>query len=101
METNVVTPFKGTHFNSHKNHNPDCDILVGFLDDDSYITYGIYIKGPKKDQEFCEYYRGENYRPRSTKRSYSRLWNPASIPVKYFTRWQLLRSIYGTLPKDV
>jgi len=48
MELNVVTPFKGTHFNSHKNHNPDCDILEGFLDDDSLITYGIYIS---KDQE--------------------------------------------------
>ena len=98
-EPKVTIPFKGTIFRSHKNHNPHCDILEGILDEDSLITYGVYVNGPEKGQEFCEYYRGENYRLGSKKRSYSRCWKPVNIPIKYFTRWQLLRSIYEGLPK--
>ena len=97
--TNVVIPFNGTIFRSHKNHNPQCDILEGHIDEDTTLTYGVYVKGPKKGQEFCEYYSGENYCVRSKKRSYSRMWSPVNIPVKYFTLWQLLRSTYETLPK--
>lgn len=95
--TEVRIPFKGTNYHSHRNHNPDCDILEGYLDLDSLITYGVYIRGSKKGQEFCEYYRGENYRMHSKKRSYSRCWKPTNIPVKYFTLWQLLRSIYENI----
>jgi len=95
--TNVTIPFKGTNYHSHRNHNPECDILEGYLDKDCLITYGIYIRGPKKGQEFCEYYRGENYRLSSTLRSYSRCWKPSDIPAKYQGRWQLLRSIYENI----
>jgi hypothetical protein len=100
MTQQVIVPFRlGTKFNSHKVHNPDCDILEGHIDEDTTLTYGVYVKGPKKGQEFCEYYSGENYCVRSKKRSYSRMWSPVNIPVKYFTLWQLLRSTYETLPK--
>lgn len=95
--TEVRIPFKGANYHSHRNHNPDCDILEGYLDQDSLITYGVYIRGPKKGQEFCEYYRGENYRMLSKKRSYSRCWKPTNIPVKYKDLWQLLRSIYENI----
>lgn len=95
--TNVIIPFKGTTYHSHRNHNPGCDIIEGHLDQDSLITYGVYVNGPKKGQEFCEYYKGENYCMHSTKRSYSRCWKPVNIPVKYFTLWQLLRSIYENI----
>jgi hypothetical protein len=95
----VIIPFgRGTTFHSHENHNPDCDIIVGHIDADTDLTYGIYVKGPKKGEEFCEYYSGENYCPESRKRSYSKLWKPVNIPIKYYTRWQLLRSIYQELP---
>lgn len=97
---NVTIPFgKGCTFHSHKNHNPDCDILVGHIDDDTSLTYGIYVKGEKTGQEFCEYYSGENYNVRSKKRSYSRCWSVADIPVKYKRLWTLLRSSYQELPK--
>ena len=97
--TNVVIPFKGTILRSHKNHNLECDILEGIIDNDCLIAYGIYVNGPKKGQEFCEYYRGENYRMHSKLRSYSRCWKPSDIPAKYQERWQLLRSVYQQLPK--
>jgi hypothetical protein len=77
---NITAPFSGTIFHSHKNHNPKCDIIEGIIDDDCFITYGIYVNGPKKGQEFCEYYRGENYRMPSKLRSYSRRWKPTDIP---------------------
>jgi len=97
---NTIIPFKlGVTFHSHTNHNPDCDILVGHIDEDTNLTYGTYIKGPRKGQEFCEYYSGENYCIKSKKRSYSRMWTPVNIPVKYYTLWQVLRSNYQTIPK--
>ena len=100
MDQKVTIPFRnGTNFHSHKNHNPACDILEGHIDDDSFITYGIYVNGPRKGQEFCEYYRGKNYNVRSKLKSYSRCWNPTNIPVKYYTMWQLLRSLYDEMPK--
>lgn len=30
--------FTRVEFRSHKNHNPYCDILEGYLDKDSFIT---------------------------------------------------------------
>lgn len=96
---NITTVFKGTKFLSHKTHNPSCDILEGTIDDDCYITYVIEVNGPKKGQEAMEYYRGKNYVVGSRARSYSRIFSPANIPVKYYTRWQLLRSIYENLQK--
>lgn len=94
----VIIPFKGTTFHSHNNHNPECDILVGHLDDDTDITYGRYLKGPHAGEEFMEYYSGENYVAKSKKKTnYSRCWKPINIPVKYFCLWQLLRSTYAQL----
>lgn len=90
-------PF-GVDFRSHESHNPEYDILKGQLDEDTYITYCLCIKGPRKGQESCEYYSGKNYLPKSTKRSYSRHWKADEIPVKYKQRWQLLRSMYADLP---
>ena len=85
---------KGIKFNSHTVHNPDCDIVEGHLDIDSFITYGIYVKGPKKGQEFMEYYAGENYNVGSKKRSHSRVYTPDTVPEKYFLAYQTLRSTY-------
>jgi hypothetical protein len=95
-EVSLVTPFRGTTFHSHTVHNPNCDILVGHIDQDTDMTYGRYLTGPNAGEEFMEYYRGPNYVHRSTKNSsYSRRWKPINIPVKYFCLWQLLRSVYA------
>jgi hypothetical protein len=83
-------------FNSHKNHNPNCDILEGHLDRNSLITYGIYVNGPEKGNEFMEYYSGPNYKPEAvgTSRSTSRMYTSDKIPAKYLNMWQELREIY-------
>lgn len=85
-------------FNSHKNHNPYCDILEGHLDKDTYITYGIYVKDSsaewKKGDEFMEYYTGENYKVGSNKKSSSRLYAIDKIPAKYKAAWEELKAKY-------
>ena len=82
-------------FNSHGDHNPECDILEGHIVRDTLITYGIYVKGPKTGQEFMEYYSGPNYKPETTKKkSSSRMYTPDKIPAKYQNAWNELRSIY-------
>jgi hypothetical protein len=84
-------------FNSHKVHNPACDIIEGHLDKDTYICYGIYVKdsGSKKaGQEFMEYYTGENYKLGSLKRSNARYYEPDTIPAKYLAAWNELKSKY-------
>lgn len=86
--------FYDLFFNSHLDHNPECDILEGHLDKDSLITYGIYIKGPKQGLEFMEYYSGSNYKPTSDKRSSSRLFMVDKIPAKYKAMWEDLKKIY-------
>ena len=97
----VVIPFKGTTFNSHNHHNPHYDILEGKLDDDTIITYCKCVKGKNKFQgtESMEYYSGRNYVMTSKKPSYSRHYDAAFIPKKYYKLWILLRSIYEDLPK--
>jgi len=97
---NAIVPFgKGVRFFSHKNHNPDCDIMVGQIDDDTSLSYGVYVKGPRTGQEFCEYYSGENYNILSRKRSCSRMWYADKMPIKYRKLWEVLRSNYQALPK--
>jgi hypothetical protein len=83
-------------FNSHKNHNPECDILEGHLDRNSLITYVICVNGPNKGKESMEYYSGPNYKPESvgTSRSNSRMYTPDKIPAKYLNMWHELREIY-------
>lgn len=86
--------FYDLFFNSHVDHNPECDILEGHLDKDSLITYGIYVKGPKQGLEFMEYYSGSNYKPTSDKRSNSKLFMVDKIPAKYKAMWEDLKKIY-------
>jgi hypothetical protein len=94
----VTIPFaRGLIYNSHRVHNPDCDIIEGHIDVDTTLTYGVYIKGPRKGQEFCEYYTGRNYCLQSQKRSYSRMWAVDKVPVKYAKLWKLLRSVYESI----
>ena len=82
-------------FNSHKDHNPTCDILEGHLDRNSLITYGIYVNGPNIGNEFMEYYSGPNYKPESVgKNSSSRMYTSDKIPAKYKSMWNELREIY-------
>jgi hypothetical protein len=86
--------FKNVKFNSHKNHNPSADIIEGHIDGDTFITYGIYVNGPKKGEEFMEIYTGENYKVGSTKRSHSRIYSPDKIPSKYKSMWTDLKDTY-------
>ena len=86
--------FYDLFFNSHLQHNPECDILEGHLDKDSLITYGIYVKGPKEGTEFMEYYSGSNYNPKSDKKSTSRIFTVDKIPAKYRSKWEDLKKIY-------
>jgi len=80
---NIVINSNTVKFNSHLTHNPECDILELRIDKDSFMTFGMYVKGDKKGTKFCEYYRGENYNVGSKLKSYSRIWLLKDIPVKY------------------
>ena len=91
---NEAYKFKSLNFNSHTNHNPECDILEGHIDSDTFITYGIYVKGSKKGSEFMEYYSGSNYKTGSSKRSNSKMYDANSIPSKYKTMWEDLKAEY-------
>jgi len=96
-QLNEAVKFISFKFNSHKNHNPCCDILEGHLDKDTFITYGIYIKddgSKKKGDEFMEYYTGENYKVGSTKKSNSKAYTVDKIPSKYKAAWEELKSKY-------
>ncbi len=98
-------------FNSHTNHNPDCDIVCYQLDKDTSITYGVYVKptirfkGPigypiQIGTEFMEVYVGENYNINSKKRSYSRVYyndGDTKVPAKYHKLWQDLKSHYNNI----
>jgi hypothetical protein len=100
-------------FNSHKNHNPHCDIVCYQLDKDTTITYGVYVKpyinksgrgsyvGQGQYQisagtEFMEIYVGENYNVGSTKRSYSRCYydKDNKFPKAHTILWFKLRDWY-------
>ena len=99
--------FVKTEFLSHKNHNPSCDILCGYIDANSFITYGIYVKecnGIKKGSEFMEYYSGENYVPESKKKSTSRMfkvYEGQEIPKKYKESLLALKSMYEAEEKTI
>jgi len=82
-------------FNSHKDHNPEADILEGHIDRNTLITYGIFVKGPKTGEEFMEYYTGPNYKPESlNKSSRSKYFSSSEIPAKYKKMWDELKSTY-------
>ena len=84
--------FQKTEYLPSTEHNPDCNIAVGWISKDAYLTYGRYIKpsvsvnGVTYHLEFVEYYSGKNYCPESTQRSYSRIWHvPGQVPP---TKWR-------------
>lgn len=92
-----ASKFIKTQFNSHENHNPDYDILEGHLDNDSFITYAVKVKGSDIGKESMEYYSGENYVVGSKKKSSSRNYsNVDSIPKKYKSQWLILKKMYET-----
>jgi hypothetical protein len=96
---------------NHHTYNPDCNIVTGYIDQDTFITYGIYIKPTvhrmrtedrnvftgrniEVGQEFMEVYTGENYVPSSKKRSHSRHYYADAIPASYMAAWQTLKDYY-------
>lgn len=98
-------------FNSHSVHNPTCDIVQYHIDNDMFITYGVYlvpathrrslgdpnvytIKNIQPGDEFMEVYVGENYNPDSTKRSYSRMYYASEIPAKWQSTWKMVKEYY-------
>jgi len=84
-------------FNSHKNHNPSCDILEGHLTSDKLITYGIFVKDHGKDKkgtEFMEYYKGPNYKVGAEGSNYSRSYSVDQIPKNAKVAWKELKKIY-------
>lgn len=95
-----IIGFKKIYFNSHKNHNPDTDIVVGRIDDDSEMTYHIGVKGKDKGIEGMEYYKGENYVVGSNKKSSSRNYPKDQIPEKYKKAWKILKNEYETKYKE-
>lgn len=92
--------FINTKFNSHRDHNPECDILEGHINGDTFITYGIYVNGPKIGEEFMEMYTGSNYKPDSQKKSNSRHYKGSDVPQKYLAKWQELKAIYENKYKN-
>jgi hypothetical protein len=84
-----------TKFNSHKNHNPYTDILEGKIDNDSFITYYVNVKGKDIGKEGMEYYSGENYVAGSNKKSSSRNYSVDQIPAKYKKAWDELKLEYN------
>lgn len=92
-------------FHSHKDHNPNCDIVCGQLDSDTVICYGVYVKERplnKVGTEFFEYYSGKNYVFGSKQdKSYSSGCPADRIPPKYLKPWQQLKDIYRESYKSV
>lgn len=99
---------------NHHVYNPDCDLVTGYIDEDTFITYGIYTKPTKHferigsrmehtgrlievGQEFMEVYTGENYVPSSKKRSHSRHYYSDSIPASYMEAWETLKEYYKSI----
>jgi len=90
-------------FNSHKNHNPNVDIVERQINKDTKVTYGIYVKdsgSKKKGDEFMEIYTGKNYVVGSTAKSYSRYFDADKIPAAYRKTWEELKSKYETELKE-
>lgn len=104
LNESVGDLFIKLHFNSHGDHNDQCDILEGHLNTDSMICYGIYIKDgatAKKGDEFMEYYSGENYAVGSKKRSKSNHYTVDKIPAKYKAAWLNLKAQYEAMPEKM
>ena len=92
----LLENFSKVHFNSHKNHNSECDILEGHLDNDTMITYIINVNGPDKGKEEMEYYTGSNYVAGSNKKSFSRHFSSDQIPNQFKADWLKLKELYNS-----
>jgi hypothetical protein len=94
-----MIPFKRIAFNSHKMHNPSADIVEGYFEDGSLMTYYIGIKGKNTGIEGMEYYTGTNYAlpgtPASKKPSFSRQFSVNKIPKKFKDNWEYLKKTYN------
>ena len=99
----MKTIIRTYNFNSHKVHNPDCDILEMKIDGNTMITYGVYVKPSFHHSrnmnievgiEFMEYYCGINYVPGSFCKSYSRHYYVNDIPKKYKELWLEAKNHY-------
>jgi len=87
---------------SHKNHNPQCDIIESRIDKDSFITYGVYVNGPNTGDEFFEYYRGSNYNVGSNLPSYSlHKAGEDNVPKAHKIRWNAAREYYQDLMAEI
>ena len=85
-----ITPSR-LKFNSHLNHNPECDILQLAISQDAFITYCINLK---TGVESMEYYSGSNYVVNSNARSHSSHYQQNQIPKKYKAVWNGLKYHY-------
>jgi len=83
---------KRLNFNSHLNHNPECDILELAISTDAFITYYVNIN---TGIEGMEYYSGSNYVVNSTSKSQSRNYPVNNIPAKYRAVWNGLKEYYN------
>ena len=80
--------------NPMESHNPDYDILCGRVDEDTFITYCLQLKGPCPGAETIEIYTGPNYSPKSKKRSRSRHYSQEAIPKVWRAQWLKLKELY-------
>ena len=83
-------------FNPHTCHNPDCDIVEAHVSPEAFITYGIYVSGPRAGEEFMEFYQGPNYKPGSPARNWSRYYSVDQIPKTWKWSWLKAKEVYDT-----
>lgn len=95
-----LTNFNETKFFQYENFAQEPTATIrehyvmgqGFIDKDSFITYGYYFEGCNKGSEFMEYYHGENYVVDSKAKSYSRMFPKVDeIPLKFRKLWGKLK----------
>lgn len=83
-------------FNPHTCHNPSCDIVEAHVTPQSFITYGVYVSGPRAGEEFMEFYQGPNYKPGSEVRNWSRCYSVDQIPKLWKSSWLKAKEAYTT-----
>jgi len=73
--------------NRPEDHNPDCMIVEHNISNDVKLAVSITLK---TKVPLFEYYSGENYMPKSKKKSYSRVYSRNNIPATYKTQFRNL-----------
>ena len=93
--------FKKIQFSSHKDYNPNADIIEGKLDDDIVVAYGVIVNGKGKGKEFMWYYSGPIHSPSSQRaNNFSKYFEGESnVPKKYKKYWLELKTIYDKKSK--